>query len=180
MSSFSRGQLDQLGNKLQAAGWLAEDVANFGQAETSRLIEVRDSFRRPVFEHFFRTREGLWVSDDFRTRVVANAKTRSAVPKHRHIDLPRHMTDTEIENMLGEGHLFTDVALCATLEQMLAEQQGGKEGRLLNNGFANLFYTASSVVSVGWYADYREWFVFTWQRDDVRWLAGSRVFSLGN
>ena len=180
MSAFSRGQLSQLGNKLEAAGWLPEDVANLGQAEIPRLLEIRDSFRRPVFENFFRTREGLWVSEDFRNRVATKAKARNVVPKTRHVDLARKMTDAQIETMLGEGHLFSEVSLCGLLEKMLSDQSDGKDGQLLNNGFANLFYTASSVVYVYWSAGYRWWYVSTWQRDDREWNASYRVFSLGN
>lgn len=41
MSSFKSGQLDQLGNKLELAGWQAEDITNLGQASVERLTEIR-------------------------------------------------------------------------------------------------------------------------------------------
>ncbi len=41
MSHFSGGQLNQLGDKLELAGWQAEDLTNFGQASVERLTEIR-------------------------------------------------------------------------------------------------------------------------------------------
>lgn len=45
MSLFSAGQMNQLGDKLAAAGWSAEDITNLGQAPIERLTEIRNSLR---------------------------------------------------------------------------------------------------------------------------------------
>ena len=102
--------------------------------------------------------------------------TPGPVP-HKHKDLERVMTDAEIEASLGDRHQFSETILCHLLARLITAQPSGEEGELLSNGFANLFYTSSCVVSVRWGADYREWDVYTWRRDDDRWRAGNRVFS---
>jgi hypothetical protein len=156
--------------------------ANVGEVD-------RDVFRRVLGlaplslrydpDKFFRTRPGLWVSDSFRNLVVAktspSVKGRAVVNKS--IMLESHMLDTGIEEMLGEGHIFTEDQLCDFLAKMIEEQKGGEEGRLLNNGHANIFYLASCVVGVGWSRGRREWDVGAWYRDDGRWDAGGRIFS---
>ena len=43
MSKFSIGQLNQLGNVLEAAGWSAGDVTNLGQLGKVGLANLRDS-----------------------------------------------------------------------------------------------------------------------------------------
>jgi hypothetical protein len=125
---------------------------------------------------FFRTRPGLRVSDDFRNQVVAKAEPSQPVPKKSTM-LQRDMLDKEIEKMLGEGHLFTEGQVCSIIGDMIGKQEGGKEGELLNNGYANLFYLSSCVVDVSWNSDGREWDVRTWHRAGIRWSAGLRAFS---
>ena len=128
-------------------------------------------------DSFFRTRKGLYVWDDFRSRVVAKAEQTATIPAFKHVPLPRDMNDAEIEEMLGDGHLFTETEVSALITDLISKQEGGKEGEMLNNGYANLFYTSSCVVYVYWYADYAEWGVHTWNRVVNEWNAGRRVFS---
>lgn len=127
--------------------------------------------------NFFSTRPGLWVSDDFRKRIVAKASDVSVVRKTTTYVLPRNMTDKEVEAELPENHHWTETDVCATVAHMINLQPNGKKGVLLNDGHANLFYTSSDVVLVYWDADNRGWDVHTWERDDRRWDAGDRVFS---
>jgi len=127
---------------------------------------------------FFQPRLGLWVSPDFRARVLGRVVNISTEVKH--IDLSREMSDADIEKMVGPNHLFGDEQVCRTIARLIAAQEEGKEGELLNNGFANLFYTSSCVVFVNWSADDREWRVSAWRRGDSGWSAGLRVFSPGN
>ena len=131
-------------------------------------------------DSFFRTRKGLYVWDDFRSRVVAKAEPVATIPSYRHVELPRDMNDAEIEAMLGDEHLFTETEVCALIADLTFKQEGGKEGELLNNGRVNLFYLASCVVRVGWVAGYRRWYVYAWERDDYRWYVGRRVLSPAN
>lgn len=131
---------------------------------------------------FFRTRESLYVWDGFRTNVVAKAKPVEAgtACKAESLELMRDLTDEEIEAALPTDHFFEESRLCALIAGLIARQAKGEEGVLLNNGYANLFYTSSCVLSVHWLADYRRWYVSSWQRDDSRWGAGLRVFSPAN
>lgn len=128
------------------------------------------------FIEFFQTRQSLYVSDGFRDLIVAKATPAEPV-EVKIFDLQRNMPDSEIEDRLGDGHLFDEGALCATIQKMIEAQVDGKEGVLLNNQYANFFYTASCLVDVHWLADDRdEWYVSTWPRDGVGWNVGARVF----
>lgn len=128
---------------------------------------------------FFQTRSGLYVWDDFRSRIVTQARP-IAVGMAFELNnalLTKDMSDEEIESALPKNHLFDESALCAIIASMISEQPDGKEGKLLNNGYANLFYASSCVVIVRWHADYRKWRVNAWKRDDNEWDAGRQVFS---
>ncbi len=127
---------------------------------------------------FFKTRSGLYVWDDFRSRVVAKASPIDAGAKFRieRRDLIRDAKDSEVEGVLT-NHLFEESAVCAVIAELISKQPNGKAGTLLNNGYANLFYTSSCVVCVGWRVYYRGWGVRAWRRGDRRWNAGSHVFS---
>lgn len=131
---------------------------------------------------FYKNRDGLYVWDDFKSRVAKKAKPVSAGTAFKvNVDeLGANLVDEEIENALPKTHLWDEGALCAVIAEILSKQQGGKEGDLLNNGYANLFYTSSCVVRVLWNADDREWRVNAWVRDRNRWHAGRRVFSPAN
>ena len=58
---------------------------------------------------------------------------------------------------------------------MIGKQQKGEPGALAHTGRANLLYTASWVVDVGWRGADREGLVRAWSRGARRWGAGSRV-----
>lgn len=129
---------------------------------------------------FFRSRDGLYVWDGF-IDALRNAKPAEAGTTFRvNVDeLGETLTDEEIENGLPKSHLWDESALCAVIAEMISKQSEGGEGDLLNNGYANLFYTFSCVVFV-WYAVDRRWHVHAWERDAHRWHAGRRVFSPAN
>ncbi len=128
---------------------------------------------------FYRDRSGLWVYDDYRRLVVAKAQPSKSgtICRANRFELAKDLKDTEIEVALPKNHLFGETEVCALIAGMIAEQSDGGDGKLLNNGRANLFYLGSCVVDVRWFADDRGWHVFTWSRDRIRWSAGSRVFS---
>lgn len=136
---------------------------------------------------FYRTHSGLWVSEGFRELVVAKARPTEAGTKFalKPRSLGRNAADKEIEGeleeMLGKSkHLFDETTVSAVVARLIDGQPTGESGPLLNNGYANLFYTASSVVCVHWYSDRRRWYVNTWRRDGPWWGAGRQVFSPGN
>ena len=68
MSHFSGGQLNQLGDKLEAAGWRAEDITNLGQASVERLIEIRQSLSASdIIAAIEAGKTELWLHDDQKT-----------------------------------------------------------------------------------------------------------------
>lgn len=141
-----------------------------------------------VTSAYFVTRPGLWVSDDFASRIT------SAYPKaliHRGLegvesfDLANVSYDHQIiarseiggeENM--RKHAFTPDQIAALIDL----QPEGSPGKLLSNGYANLFYVVGKsevlfVVSVYWTTGGREWSVSAWELgENGRWNAGFRVF----
>ncbi|MBI2065446.1 MAG: hypothetical protein HYT68_00015 [Candidatus Zambryskibacteria bacterium] len=168
------------------AGLLADlldaNVGEVNREEFRKLLGLhplgQESLRDP--NTFFRTRKGLWVSNDYRDLVVAKAEPTVTIPAFKHVLLQQDMNDTEIEEMLGDKHLFTETEASALIADLISKQEGGKEGELLNNGYANLLYLGSCVVLVHWYAGSRKWFVNTWKRDDDRWNTGLQLFSPAN
>ncbi len=131
---------------------------------------------------YYQTREGLWVSDSFREHVVMNARPVEAGETFKvdfgDIGLEDGATDAEIE--AGLPRHFEEYEVCAIIAGLIAKQPKGEEGDLLNNGYANLFYTSGRVVDVRWSADDGEWGVDAWRRVDRRWSRGRRVFAPSN
>ncbi|KND48476.1 MAG: hypothetical protein AB200_01960 [Parcubacteria bacterium C7867-005] len=169
---WTQGELNALVKKIgggQVARGILDDTVKFTVTEMPA----------PYYHEFFQTRSDLFIYDGFRDLVLAKVgKGEQAKPiVSKSVALPRDMTDKEIEEMLGNGHIFTEVEVCAVIQKLITEQEGGKEGELLNNGFANLFYTSSCVVVVRWLADVGRWNVGTWRRDVIGWSAGDRAFS---
>ena len=128
---------------------------------------------------FFETRAGLYVWNDFRSRIVANAKPTEKGTKFRVdvAELMRDLNDEEIERGLPKEHLFDETQVCAIIASFIAKQPNGEKGKLVNNGYANLFYMVSCVVGIGWYAGSRRWRVSVYDRCNSAWDAGGRVFS---
>lgn len=178
----SKSQLQDIIGAGLLADLLDANLSEVNRDEFRRVIGLKPLSLRYDPDAFFRTRFGLWVYDSFRNLVVAKAtsSSESRTVTTKSTMLERDMTDAEIEEMLGSGYLFTEDQLCDIVAEMIEKQDGGKEGKLLNNGYANLFYLSSCVVLVRWNTDNREWLVNTWRRDDYRWFAGYRVFSPGN
>jgi len=129
----------------------------------------------------FKTRKGLWVSNDFQSRVGSKAKP---VKKLSAItltsgDLLRYADDKEIkaDPVMPANHVFeSESEFVAYLDQMIQMQLNGEKGDLLNNGYWNIFYVADCVVLVRWDSHSREWNVDTWNLDEAYWYAGYRVF----
>ncbi len=125
------------------------------------------------------TRKGLWVSDEFISRVRSKAKpVENFGPLSLNSrELVKNAYDREITPELGGSYTFDESELCARIEQMIAKQSNGEEGDLLNNSYANIFYLAGCVVSVSWNEGNGEWGVDAWGLGGGDWGAGLRVFS---
>lgn len=134
---------------------------------------------------FFKTRKGLWPSDNFQNFILAAAKDEAVQVADAAIgyaDLTQAANDAEIAAELPESHVFEDVdAFLSYLGDLIETQWGGKDGVLLNNGYANIFYVKVNgsvfVVFVYCYAGRRIWLCGASRLADDRWYAGSRAFS---
>lgn len=136
---------------------------------------------------FFKTRKGLWLSDNFQNFILAAAKDEAVQAPDTTIgyaDLAEAANDAEIAAELPKGHVFEDVdAFLSYLGDLIETQWGGKDGVLLNKNYrANIFYVKGLngerfAVYVYWRGVDRRWHCYASRLDDYRWLAGFRVFS---
>lgn len=129
-------------------------------------------------DRFYQSRSGLWVNKEFRRLVVVNAKRSEKGTTHKvdYYGLRLNLTDTQIEDGLAQ-HLFTETAGCAIIAGLMAKQPNGEEGALLNDGNANLFYTASCAAHVSWNSNIVRWNINCYSRSSFSWFAGYQVFS---
>ncbi len=128
-------------------------------------------------KEFFQDRKGLWVWNDFKSRIVEKAESTpvGAEFKLSSFELAKDLLDEEIEAALPKSHNFTETEVSAIIASLISKQSNGESGVLLNNGYWNLFYTPAFVVGVRWFGS--GWDVDAWPRDDRRWGGGGRVFS---
>ncbi len=134
---------------------------------------------------FFKTPEGLGTSNNFNDFILSGARKKKVSTDEttiRYADLAQAANDAEIGGELPEGHVFEDVnVFLAHLATLIEGHWGGKEGILLNNGYANIFYVKVNgevfAVDVRWRTVNREWHCLAGRLGDVRWRAGDRAFS---
>ena len=139
---------------------------------------------------YFVIRPGLWVSNDFTSRITA-AYPEVLVPRGldgvESFDLTKvsWSSDYEILNrseMGGEVNVRKHAVSPDQVAALIDLQPEGVSGRLLRNGGVNLFYMVGknhdlSVVSVRWDADSHLWIVGAWDCDVLgSWATGTRVF----
>lgn len=124
---------------------------------------------------YYQTRAGLYVWDDFRSRIVAKAKPVEAGTtfKVNEDELGEALTDKQIEDGLAKNHLFDESATSAVVAELI------ESGKLDKKCFY-LLYTGSCVVGVSWGSGAGRWSVSSWSRDDDGWRAGDRVLSPAN
>ncbi len=152
--------------------------------KTTLLALENDSITLPALTSPFdphavlKTRDGLWVSDEFESCILSQASIVNKLDSGTcsSYNLKKNAYDREIKMELPEGYEWNASEVCARIAQMIEQQPNGKKGDLLNNGDANLFYVPGYVVRVRWRAAYREWGVLAWRLDDDGWGAGYRVF----
>lgn len=165
-------------NTKSAIALFAEAVKN--RTEVKKLLHFREEFsvgplkKRFVPNEFFTNRQGLYLWNGMQ-RVLKNALTveSAGAGKLRSFDLTGNAYDHDIKAELPERH---EVELWQIAE-LIETQKNGKEGRLLTNGYTNIFYVAGCAVYVFWHADHRKWNVRGWELDDDDWYADLRVFS---
>lgn len=162
-------------SKLKALQTFMAKAKILEPVETKIDLKVAKSFDP---KKYFKDGKGLWVSSSFEERIRDKAPTVATAQKFElsSFTLLKNSSDKDIEAALPEKHIFSESEVCAVVAALIDKQPKGKEGALLNNGYANLFYTASFVVHVRWDSDDGHWHVSTWSRG-YDWHADSRVFS---
>ena len=134
---------------------------------------------------FYQNRPGLYVWDSFRERLdIENCELVPSAPERPYVAslLKKDAYDRDIRRELPESHLSTLEDIAGFIEA----QPEGKQGFLLNNGYANIFYVAGKngeifAVDVGWGSDDRVWFVGGWRLGGLGgWSAGYHVVCPGN
>jgi len=132
---------------------------------------------------FFKTRDGLCVEELPFSRFISDARAGTGpvhLSKHR---LNNELLDSEIQTELPRTHAFLAGEFCQILATMLTKQWGGKNGYLINDGKANIFYVWDKhemkefAVYVNWNSVSRDWHVSVWGLVGHRWDAGLVVFS---
>ena len=83
---------------------------------------------------------------------------------------------------MPQGHTYSAGEFLYSAKRMVEVQSGGINGRLLNNGYANIFYVVGKggavfAVYMRWYGGLRPWFFLCFPLFDGRWLGGRRAFS---
>ncbi|HLD25580.1 MAG TPA: hypothetical protein VJC05_00885 [Candidatus Andersenbacteria bacterium] len=174
---------DVLANALQVI------IDGGGTSRAQAFLGNRQVFQLPdrpgVFNphKFFVTRDGLYVSGDFRRLILPAAAPTNGTPacEIASYDLVRNANDREIRSELPEVHVFEVSDLLPPLAGMIERQKGGAAGPLLTNRYANLCYVlvngAVFAVIVCWIAIDRRWGVSARPLFDSRGDAGSRAFS---
>ena len=207
MSSLGINGMNQLANKFSAMGWGEDRVAQFGQLPESafrdieafmdnratitvvRKLTTPTEFYLPAVEtqKRLKDRKDVWLSPDAAKLFGGDSKLPAQNKrKAYHCDLVKRLSDFELIEALGgvESVLHNSAdSLDTAIGQLIAEQAGGAQGKLLNDGKANIFYLRDPnnservlYVSVYWSSDDSQWNVHTDEVRDDQWVAGSRVF----
>jgi hypothetical protein len=154
------------------------------------LKVVRTPIAKAVFDssEYFVTRPGLiYVWPEFASRILPAYP--KAIPKRGlkgvdFVDLPRNMYDSEIitEYLGGEEEARKHAFIPDQIAMAIDEQKNGESGRMLNNGYANIFYMIGVngvlfAVYVFWNSDDRWWYVIAFKLGEGgRWYVGNRIF----
>lgn len=180
-----RVALNNLGNAYKATLDKASAILNF-VATTVTSFTTRPG---DTVGEFFKTRQGLYVWDSFRTMFGQHWMDSSiqTIPPTNitYHDLAKPATDFDIQKEFEQNKtpfIFENIGvfLAVLAGLLLAQWNNEQDGPLLTNGKANLFYvrigTEVIVVRVGWYSGGRKWRVDAYRRVVVRWDDGRRVF----
>ncbi|MDD3531354.1 MAG: hypothetical protein PHV99_02070 [Candidatus Pacebacteria bacterium] len=176
-------------NTTEAIGLFAEAVKNRVVETAKKILSLVTTVKVSAVDRFivaekFRIGEtdGVkigWVGQNFKDIFLG--KTEEDVPEAtlRIHQLEQASLDAPITGELGD----TAKTFLANLWELLRRQGHGQEGKLLVNGYANIFYIRDAnnglwAVNASWHADNGYWDV---EADSVTdpngWRAGSQVVS---
>lgn len=135
------------------------------------------------FFHDRRDDVNLYVWGDFESRILASARPVSDQPSadlSAYI-LTNNMYDSEVRAQLPAGYVFNldDIWMIGAA---IALQPKGESGKLLTNGYANLFYVQVGervfAVDVRWRRGRGDWDVGAWGPGGRGpWFTAGQVFS---
>ncbi len=181
------GLFADLGHKLKAGNISEDELALFLKRQNPfRDVLASASAATFVTADYFVTRPGLWMSDDFTSRITA-AYPKALVPcglnSIKSFDLEKESHDHEIiarSEMSGKENLRKHAFTPDQIATLIDIQSNGVTGKLLNNGQANLFYLVGAndglfVVFIRWSSRRSRWYVSAWELGQ-NWIAGDRVF----
>lgn len=134
---------------------------------------------------FYQTGPGLYIWDSFRDRLDVEVRTvLECTPARPYVasTLKADAYDKDIRKDLVDEHLSTleDIA------GLIVAQPKGKQGFLLNNGYANIFYVEGKegvvfAVRVGWDSDNRLWHLRDWELDELGdWYSDYHILCPGH
>lgn len=180
-SELTLGQIEAVVNKLGGMDGVRRLLAGTVEIVIKSILELvkpdikvsaRDRF--VVADNFKKGNAGIYYLGDnfkkwFGDKVETNVPTATLSSRI----LTQSSVDDPIKAELGENH----ETLLSWLFEKIEAQADGREGELLVNGYANIFYIDGRVVRVFWDAGYG-WYVFArGVTDPDSWYAGFRVFS---
>ncbi len=157
----------------KAVGTLLQVVGKVAVALKGKLVS----------SEFFTTRDGIFVVNSFQELFVGDDNSTVDSFVLSKCLLTMSACDSNIRKELPENHVFTSSEFCQVIASMITSQWDGKEGDLLSNGYANIFYVQDKnkkrvfTVLVRWNSDDREFCVRVWGLGGRGWRAGRAVFS---
>ena len=190
---WTSGQLNELVKKVggeKIARGILDGTVRFTVTEQKHptynlAIDLPELFKTFNPYEYYRNLGGLYVLDGFTNNILSVAKKIKKVPARKIVsyNLVKASLDAEIRAELPEHHVWEEASeFCAHLAELIDNQPNGKEGDLLSNGSANIFYVRGKggrVFTVGlyWLADDRRWRVGAGWLGVARWRVGYRAFS---
>jgi hypothetical protein len=135
-------------------------------------VSARDKF--VVADNFKKGNAGIYyLGENFQKWFGSKVEENIPAATLSSRKLTQNSLDGPIKAELGESH---ETFLCWLFEKIEA-QADGREGELLVNGRANIFYINGRVVGAGWGAG-GGWRVCAYEvANPGEWCAGCRVFS---
>lgn len=148
-------------------------------------LPTRMASFNPNIYRYFKTRNGLYVSDDFNDKILRAIELQGSVPSATIVIycLTKDADDTEIREEMPNNHVFEDTySFCTYLAYMIDEQQNGRTAVFVTNGNWNIFYVRGVhneifSVNVRWRGVLRRWEVSAYIPDGECWSIGSCAFS---
>jgi len=180
-SELNLGQIEAIVNKLGGMEGVKRFLAGTVETVVKSILELVNSgikvsawSRFVVADNFKKGNAGIYYLGDnfqkwFGSKVEANVPSATLSSR----TLTQSSVDGPIKAELGENH----ETFLSWLFEKIEVQSDGREGELLVNGYANIFYVDGRVVPAYWDAGHG-WYVLAFSVENpYTWDDGDRVFS---